>query len=148
MSYLPKSTRRITEIWIHCSATAPTHDVRVSDLRRWHKKRGWNDVGYHGAIIRDGRFQRGRDVSAAGAHAFRHNRNSIGICMIGGLGKDNRPAPDFTRAQWRTLKAVVAELQKQYPDAVVRGHNELGGKACPSFVVADWMRDGTVTPVA
>ena len=148
MPFLPKSKRRITEIWIHCSATAPTHDVRMADLRRWHKARGWKDVGYHGAIIRDGRLQGGRDVNVPGAHARGHNRNSIGICMIGGLGKDNRPAPNYTRAQWRMLKAVTAELQEQYPGAVVRGHNELGGKACPSFLVADWLRDGTVTPVA
>ena len=39
--------RKIDDIIIHCTATAEGRDVSVADIRRWHKARGFVDVGYH-----------------------------------------------------------------------------------------------------
>ena len=147
MTALKRSRRRIDLLAVHCSATMPHHDVSAADIDRWHRKRGWSGIGYHYVIRRDGTQEIGRDVDIAGAHAAGHNRNSIGICMIGGLGPDNKPAPLYTRAQWRSLKALLAELRTLYPDADVKGHRELGApKACPSFDVAHWLATGEVVP--
>ena len=38
--------RKIDEIIIHCSATAEGRNFTVEDVRRWHKARGFVDVGY------------------------------------------------------------------------------------------------------
>lgn len=34
-------------IFVHCSATKPSQNVGVREIRQWHKEQGWLDVGYH-----------------------------------------------------------------------------------------------------
>lgn len=141
---LKKSKRVITQIFIHCSATMPNRNFTAKDIDRWHKDRGWSGIGYNGVITRDGSFEKGRDVDLVPAHAYGYNKNSIGICLIGGLGYDNHPEPIYTNKQWATLKRVIKSLQKQYPNAEVLGHNETANKACPSFDVKHWLNTGEV----
>jgi N-acetylmuramoyl-L-alanine amidase len=143
-AFLTKSRRFIDKIIIHCTATPPYRDVSAADIDRWHKGRGWSGIGYNGVIRRDGLFEPGRDVDRAGAHAFGHNKTSIGIVLVGGLADDNLPSPEYTKAQWVCLNRVIAHLQLQYPDAEVIGHRDVGNKACPSFDVARWMQTGEV----
>ena len=138
------SKRSIDKIVIHCSATPPYRNVSAADIDRWHKQRGWSGIGYHGVIKRDGTFEYGRDIDRAGAHARGHNRNSIGVCMIGGLADDNLPSPEYTKAQWTTLNRVIATLECQYPHADIIGHRDVSNKACPSFDVAAWLQTGEV----
>ena len=45
--------RKIDEIIIHCSATAEGRNFTVEDVRRWHKARGFVDVGYHYLVYLD-----------------------------------------------------------------------------------------------
>jgi N-acetylmuramoyl-L-alanine amidase len=141
---LPKSRRQIDKIIIHCSATPSYRDVSAADIDRWHRGRGWSEIGYHGVIKRDGTFELGRDIDRIGAHAFGYNRNSIGLCMVGGLADDNLPSPEYTKAQWHRLNQIISQLELQYPDAEVIGHRDVANKACPSFDVAAWMQTGEV----
>ena len=50
-------------ITVHCSTTSPEQDVDVAEIRRWHKKKGWRDVGYHFVIRRKGDVQLDRPLS-------------------------------------------------------------------------------------
>ena len=128
--------RKITEIILHCSATAEGLDFSVRDIRAWHKAQGWADVGYHYVVRLDGTVQEGRPLDQAGAHCKGHNAASIGICYIGGLASDGRTPKDTrTTAQRAALRALVTRLQRQYPAATVHGHNEFAAKACPCFDV-------------
>ncbi|MBP5691206.1 MAG: N-acetylmuramoyl-L-alanine amidase, partial [Bacteroidaceae bacterium] len=77
--------RKITEIIIHCSATPQGVDYTVADIDRWHRQRGFNKIGYHYVIYRDGSIHQGRPVEEIGAHCIGHNAHSIGVCYIGGL---------------------------------------------------------------
>jgi len=78
--------RKVTkEIIIHCSATPEGKDYTVEDIRRWHLKRGFKDIGYHYIIYRDGSVHVGRNKDLVGAHCEGHNAISIGICYIGGV---------------------------------------------------------------
>lgn len=130
----------IDNIVIHCSATQPEADVGVTEIRQWHLKRGFTDVGYHYVIRRDGTVETGRPDRVMGAHARGHNHNSIAICLVGGVDSRLRPVNNFTSSQFRSLKNLVRTLMKEHPDAAVIGHRDLHGvkKACPSFDVADW----------
>lgn len=130
--------RKITEIIIHCSATAEGLDFSVRDIRAWHKAQGWKDVGYHYVVRLDGTVQEGRPIDQAGAHCKGHNDRSIGICYIGGLAADGRTPKDTrTTAQRAALRALVTRLQRQFPAATVHGHNEFAAKACPCFNVRE-----------
>ena len=126
---------------IHCSATKPGMNIGADEIREWHKARGWEDIGYHYVIRRDGTVQTGRDEKFEGSHVFGYNHLSLGICMVGGLDAKGEPAPEFTPPQWASLESLVLLLKKRFPRARVRGHRDFNpAKACPSFDVAQWLQ--------
>lgn len=128
--------REINEIIIHCSATPEGKDFTVDDIRRWHRARGFADIGYHYVIYRDGSIHKGRSEATPGAHCLGHNAKSIGICYIGGCSKDGMTCKDTrTPQQVVALRQLVSRLRFFYPNASVHGHNEFAAKACPSFNV-------------
>ena len=127
--------RKITKIIVHCADTPEGRDDKAADIRRWHKARGFNDIGYHYVVDLDGTIEPGRDVTIAGAHTTGHNADSIGVCYIGGLDASGNPKDTRTPQQREALRRLVADLQKQYPGATVHGHREFAAKACPSFDV-------------
>lgn len=131
---LKKSTRSITEIIVHCSATAEGKDYTVDDIRRWHKAQGWSDIGYHYVVYRDGSIHDGRDVNISGAHCTGHNSHSIGVCYIGGVATDGKTPKDTrTERQKAALLSLLLDLKKLYPGAAIHGHRDYANKACPSF---------------
>ena len=65
-SRLKRSRRMIKEIIVHCTATPEGKDYTVNDIRRWHREKGWSDIGYHYVIYRNGLVATGRDVDLQG----------------------------------------------------------------------------------
>lgn len=130
--------RNIDKIIIHCSATPEGRKVTVDEIRQWHLQRGWKDIGYHYVIYPDGTIHRGRPEAVVGAHCSGYNKNSIGVCYIGGVAKDGKTPKDTrTEGQKRALKEILSRLKKDYPNATLHGHNEFANKACPSFNVKE-----------
>lgn len=126
--------RTITEIIVHCAATPDGKDFTVEDIDRWHKQRGFKKIGYHYVIYRDGTYHAGRAESEVGAHCTGHNKNSIGVCYIGGCASDGKTPKDTrTVAQKTALEALLRTLKAKYPNASIRGHRDYANKACPSF---------------
>lgn len=127
--------RNITEIIVHCSATAEGKDYTVKDIDGWHRARGFNGIGYHYVIYRDGSINKGRDESVSGAHCTNHNYCSIGICYIGGITNDGKKTPKDTRtdAQKASMLKLLKELKAKYPKAKIYPHYKFANKACPCF---------------
>ena len=131
---LKTSSRSINEIIVHCSATREGRDYTVADITKWHKQRGFNDIGYHYVIYRDGSLHNGRDVNLVGAHCTNHNAHSIGVCYIGGCKTDGTSPKDTrTDAQKAALLSLLKDLRKKYPFAKIHSHRDFANKACPSF---------------
>ncbi len=137
--------RSIQYIIIHCSATPPKLDVGAAEINRWHRQRGWSEIGYHFVIRKNGTLEKGRDLWKIPAQAKGYNKNAIGICYIGGLNASGKPEDTRTPAQKETMKALVLALRDIYPEAKILGHRDLPGvhKACPSFDVKEWLNDIT-----
>ena len=97
------------EIIIHCSATPNGREHTAEDIHRWHTEspRNWSGIGYHYVIRIDGTPEKGRPEYWQGAHAKGHNKDSIGICLIG--------TDEFNDRQWATLKFYVKMLLNKYP---------------------------------
>ena len=125
--------RAIKEIIVHCTATKPTVDWGVKEIRRCHiNDKGWADIGYHYVIRLNGFIERGRAEWRQGAHCVGHNRHSIGVCYVGGLDQNGNPSDTRTPAQRRAMLTLLKELTQKY-HCEIHGHNEYSSKACPCF---------------
>ena len=129
------------KIIIHCTATKPSMDVGAYEIDRWHRQRGWLQIGYTLVIKRDGLIEAGRPLNVVGAHAKGHNSTSVSIALAGGVDEDNKPEDNFTEAQHASLKTALTFLRAMYPKAKVIGHNEVSTKACPSFDVQQYLKE-------
>ena len=119
----------------------PNQYCDVETITRWHKARGFNTIGYHFFISREGTICIGRPLSTAGAHCKGHNAHSIGICYEGGLNEKGEPADTRTLAQRLAMQDLVRQLLTRYPSATVHGHCEFAAKACPCFDVPEWVKN-------
>ena len=136
--------RELTDtIVIHCSATPETMDIGVEKIREWHvKDNGWDDVGYHHIITRDGTIEPARPEEMQGAHAPKVNHRSIAICMIGGSDANGGWSNNFTDEQLVTLKALLLKLTKKYEIKKIIGHYQVDDKKeCPSFKVPEYLEE-------
>ena len=133
--------REITDtIVIHCTQTPADMDFGVEKVTEWHKNRGFDTIGYHYLIKRDGTLQVGRDEDVVGAHAVAVNGTSIGVALVGGgtinMGWEN----NFTPVQFETLKSILLQLKDKYNVQKIIGHYQVDdGKKCPSFDVPVWL---------
>jgi len=123
--------RKIDKHIIHCSDST-FGDVKI--IRGWHVKgNGWDDIGYHFVIGRDGEIELGRLLSEAGAHCYGQNGNSVGTCLI---GRD-----EFTKEQFKALRKLDRELKDWFPDIETFPHNHFNpDKTCPVFDVEEVLR--------
>ena len=122
------------KITIHCSATINNQECDISEIRKWHKARGFVDVGYHGVIQPSGEFQKGRGLNIKGAHVKGHNEGNIGICLIG--------TDKFTSKQFATLRYHLDAMYMLYPieDYGLFTHAQFDsaikqGKTCPNIPI-------------
>lgn len=117
---------------IHCSDSPNDRDsVNAEEIHKWHLQRGFDGIGYHFVILRNGLLEAGRPVYWKGAHAKAVNNCSLGICLV---GKDQ-----FTQEQMQELKRTVLLLKQIYPEAEVKGHYHFDHeKTCPNFNVDAW----------
>ena len=132
-----KKRNKTKYIVIHCSATDVNFNGGASDIRKWHKDRGWFDIGYHLVVTRCGVLETGRDLTTVGAHVKGYNNLSVGVCLIGGKAvNSNKGEMNFTDKQFTTLKATLKVLKATYPKAKIVGHRDLS---------PDFNGDGRVT---
>ncbi len=136
--YARKSTDFIV---IHCAATPADMDVGAREIDRWHRARGFRQIGYHYVIRRGGGVEPGRPLAERGAHARGVNDRSVGVCLVGGVARNGAPQANFAPQQYDALWRLLGDLAELYPEAEVLGHSDLPDvrKACPCFDVAAWL---------
>ena len=123
--------KRIDAIVVHCSATYEGADIKLDDIDRMHRSRGFNGCGYHYVIELDGTVRVGRSLSRIGAHCNNkskdgtsYNRHSIGICYIGGLDKNGKAKDTRTEAQKLSMLDLIFKLTETYPIKEIIGHRD------------------------
>ena len=74
-----------------------------------------------------------------GAHCLNHNKHSIGICYEGGLDENGKPADTRTPEQKKSMRKLLEDLKKDYPNALIVGHNTFNKfKDCPCFDISEY----------
>lgn len=115
--------REIKNHIIHCS---DSDFGCVREIRRWHQKRGFRDVGYHFIIRQDGEIEIGRPLDEIGAHCKGFNTQSIGTCLIG--------RQNFSKHQFKALKKLHNMLEKLFDGLTLQPHGHFNKrKTCPNF---------------
>lgn len=124
---------------VHCSDTGDENLISAKDIHAMHLGFGWDGIGYHKVITRDGKIEQGRPEFWVGAHVFEHNQESLGVCLIG--------SHHFTDAQMTALEQVLHNWRKEYPDAAICGHCDFDNteKTCPNFDAAAWAKSRKIT---
>ena len=135
--------RDLNRIILHCSATREGKDFSADTIRGWHVNgRGWSDIGYHWVIRLDGSIEVGRPLEKSGAHTKGHNKDSVGVCYIGGCDADGKPKDTMNPEQEKAWRMIVLSLRTLYGNHItIHGHNEFANKACPSFTVKEKFAD-------
>ena len=140
---------------IHCTDTLPGREVTAKEIRSWHCSpiaqggRGWKQVGYSDMIHLDGKVENlvpydndeWVEPNEITNGAAGYNACSRHVVYVGGRGFDGKAKDTRTDAQKKALAEYVQAFKAKYPKAKVVGHNELSGKACPSFDVRAWLKE-------
>jgi hypothetical protein len=109
----------------------------VKSIRDWHVKgNGWEDIGYHLVITKDGKSHVGRRRDRQGAGVEGFNSRALHICVTG-----NADYIPFNPKQYKTLIEFLAKWanELQIPASHILGHRECyaypgvknTGKTCP-----------------
>ena len=120
---------------VHCSDTPNKKELTATDIHKMHLGFGWDGIGYHKVILRNGNIQNGRPEYWVGAHVKGKNSVSLGVCLI---GRDH-----FTRKQFESLEKILKSWKNNYPFAIIEGHRDTESteKTCPNFNVKHWCKD-------
>jgi len=114
---------------IHCSDSPPGRGDNAETIHGWHKKRGFDGIGYHYVILEDGTVENGRPEYWQGAHAKGHN-DALGTCLIG--------INHFSNAQFIALETLIKD--KEFTAEEVVGHYIVNNsKTCPNFNVEQYL---------
>jgi hypothetical protein len=122
-----RPNRRVTRVFLHCSA-ASRDSVSAAEIDRWHRARGFKQIGYHAFIRTDGTVEAGRPLEEVPAAQAGHNLGTVAICLNG-----LKPS-DFTAGQFLALRALCRSINDSYHGRVTfHGHREVANKTCPVF---------------
>lgn len=108
-------------------------------MESYHLSLGWEGLGYHYVIHKNGDVWKGRPEGYHGAHTTGMNTSSIGICLAG-----NFDATLPSKEQENALITLLLELTKKYsitPENIVP-HRNYAKKTCyGNKLTDDWARN-------
>ncbi len=123
-----KPTRKVSKVFFHCSDSDVASHDNVQTIDSWHKERGWDGIGYHLFVKKDGTVLHGRNLEEIPIAQKGYNSGSIAICLHG------KVAEKFTEAQFSSTRALARIIHDAYAGKVTfHGHNEVSTKTCPVF---------------
>ena len=125
--------RRFTSaIVIHHAGMTRNEDMTTRAIHKLHLDNGWAGVGYHFVVHKNGVIEHARPIERVGAHAYKHNLYTVGICMTGNL---DIGVP--TIEQTLSTEKLVAALCQTYDiipsTTTIVGHRDLCDTACPGY---------------
>ena len=126
------SAKNIKTIVVHCSDTSDDDDIKAIDIHKMHLGFGWDGIGYHKVICRDGLIENGRPEFWIGAHVKGKNSETLGVCLIG--------RKNFTIDQFLSLEKVLIDWKLRFKIKKIMGHKDITNthKTCPNFNVNKW----------
>ena len=127
--------RRVDRVFIHCTAS-DVKDGGINLLKLidgWHKERGWDGIGYHYLIDKEGAVLVGRSLEKSPAAQRGHNKGTIAIAVHG--------LDSFSVTSREKLHSLCKQINEAYHGRVsFHGHREVAPKSCPIIDYRDLLR--------
>lgn len=141
----PQILEDIHSVIIHCSATREGQWITAAMIDTWHREQnGWSMIGYHRVIRLDGAVEQGRSYTRRGAHVAGNNKNTLGICLIGGLDVNGFAKDTFSGQQYTQLYRELVNIKLLCPNlASVKGHREYSPDLNGDGLISrdEWIKD-------
>ena len=127
-------SKNIKYIVVHCSDTSDEEIIGAKEIHKMHLSFGWDGIGYHKVILKNGSVENGRPEYWVGAHVKGKNDSSLGICLIG--------RKNFTIKQFLSLENLLNHWKSKYINVQIMGHRDIVNtdKTCPNFDVQSWCK--------
>ncbi len=138
--------RKITRIFVHCTASWQSNTTEASLLQEF-KNKGWKTPGYHYVIFPDGKHICNMvDESRVANGVKGYNAHSIHVAWVGGIKysaldkKKVLPVDNRTLSQKVALFDLLTKLKLKYRDAIIMGHRDISPDLNHNGVVDPWER--------
>lgn len=129
--------REIKYIAVHC--TAGSQRQTISDLQAEFRRKGWKNPGYHYVVSTDGKITQLLDEDKVSNGVKGFNSVTVNVAYIGGIA-DGKATDNRTDAQKKSLRQLLANLKKKYPEALIQGHRDFSPDANGNGKVDAWER--------
>lgn len=130
--------RKIERIFVHC--TAGSQRQTVEDLKAEFKRKGWGSPGYHAVIMPDGKIEMLLDYEKVSNGVKGYNSTAINVAYVGGIDAKGKGVDNRTPEQKKSLKTILSQLKKKYPDAEILGHRDISPDKNGNGIVDPWER--------
>ena len=123
---------------------ADTSHHTAAMMEQWHLAKGWEGLGYHYVIHKNGDVWLGRPEHNHGAHTEGKNSNSIGICVSG-----NFDVTLPTVEQENSLRELMKGLMLEYsiPKQNIVPHRSFAKKTCYGKRLSNTWAQDLLNPV-
>jgi hypothetical protein len=124
-------------IVLHHSLTRDGTTVNWQAIRRYHRQRGWDDIGYHyGVELVRGDYEillgRMPDVDGAHCREMGMNRRAYGVCLIGNY----QQVPPPPAAIDKVVELVRFLMRRDG----IRAENVIGHREAGKMANFDWTK--------
>lgn len=130
--------RKIQFIAVHCTAGHQTETI--ADLQAEFRRKGWKNPGYHYVVAPDGKITQLLDEDKVSNGVKGFNSVLVNVAYIGGIDANGKGVDNRTDAQKKTLRQLLGNLKKKYPEAVIQGHRDFSPDTNGNGVVDSWER--------
>lgn len=130
--------RKIERIFVHC--TAGSQMQTVEDLKAEFKRKGWKNPGYHYVVMPDGKVESLLPEDSISNGVKGYNSTAINVAYVGGIDAKDKGVDNRTPEQKKSLKTILSQLKKKYPDAEIMGHRDISPDKNGNGIVDPWER--------
>lgn len=121
----------------HTGGTNPNPEADTSHhtakmVEDYHLSLGWDGIGYHWFIEKNGDIWKGRPEKRNGAHTINMNTKSVGVCLAG-----NFDVTLPTKEQESSLVWLVNQIKSRYSIKEIVPHRKYANKTCYGKLLTD-----------